>query len=110
MTRLKMPKVSRQPRMAEERSEDRCYSLSTSACLCRERWTYFVVQDPLDHDETPCHKQGLDGVGEGVCLVRPGHVRGGDQRDGQSSMPGRLNEFMYCPIFQYEAQDEHQGP
>ena len=95
--------------MAEERSEDRCCSLSTLARLCRERRTYFIVQNPLDHDQTPYHNQGLDGIGEGVCLVRPGHVRGGDQSDGQPSMPGRLNEFMYCPIFQHEAEDEHQG-
>ena len=55
VTRLKTPKVSRHPKMAEERSEDRGYSLSALAFLYRERWPYFIVQDPLDHDQTPCH-------------------------------------------------------
>ena len=76
--RLKTPKVMRQPKMAEERSEDRCCTLSACASRWRGRRTYFIVQNALEHDKTPCHQQGLDGVGEGVSLVGPGHVRRGD--------------------------------
>ena len=109
VTRLKIPKVIKQPRIAEERSEDRCCSNSIRVFPCHGRRTYFIVQNSLEHDQTPCHEQGLNGIGEGVCLVGPGDVRGGDHYKGQPSMLGRLNEFMRCPILQYKAQDEHQG-
>ena len=74
MILLKTPKIIMQPKMAEERSEDRCYTTSACAFRRRGRRTYLIVQDALEHDQTPCHQQGLDGVGESVSLVRPGHV------------------------------------
>ncbi len=45
-----------------------------------------------------------------MCLVGPGHVRRSDECDCQPSMLGRLDEFMRCPVFHYEAQRKHQGP
>lgn len=43
-------------------------------------------------------------------LVGPGDVGGSDQDDGYPSFSRRLHQFMDCPVFQHEAQDEHQEP
>ena len=56
MTRLKIPKVIRQPNMAEERSEDRCCSFLARSCRHGKSQTYFIVEKALDHDQTPGHK------------------------------------------------------
>ena len=43
-------------------------------------------------------------------LVGPSDIGGSDQNDGHPSFPGRLHQVMDCPVFEHEAQDEHQEP
>ncbi len=67
-----------------------------------------VIQNPLYHNQAPCHNQRLNRIREHVGLVRPCNVRRSHQYHGQSSLPRGLDKLMYRPVFQYEAKDEHE--
>lgn len=51
--RLKIPNVRSNPRIAEERSEDRCCGLLATACHVNQQITYSVIQYSLNHDQAP---------------------------------------------------------
>lgn len=113
--RLNMPNVMREPRNAEDTSDDRCWKViqhrsSQERSHMMQLLTDLIVHYSLDHDQTPGDHQGLDGIGESVYLVSPGDVGGCHQNAGQPSMAQRRDQLMNCPILQHEAQNEHENP
>ena len=103
--RLKIPKVASEPRMAEERSEDRCWKSCKHQAHPEhlDSGTNLIFQDPLDHDQTPRYNQSFHRVRKRMRLVSPGNVGGSHQDHSQSSMARRLNQLMNCPILENEA-------
>ena len=72
--------------------------------------TNSVIKNPLYHHQSPRHDQRFNGVGEGVGLVGPCHIRRGHQNNSKSPVFGRRDKLMKSPVFQHEAQQEHQDP
>ena len=52
--------------------------LSSRATAAVEE-TYLIINYALDQHHAPSDNQRLNGVGKGVCLVRPGYVGGGNE-------------------------------
>lgn len=72
------------------------------------RLAHLVSSNALDQHQTPAHEQRLEAVGEGVRLEGPGDVRRGDQRHGDASGAGRVDQLMDGPVLHDDAQGEHQ--
>lgn len=66
-----------------------------------------MVTDAAHENQKPKNEQGLDAVGESVCLKGPGYVGGGDEDDGQASVARRGQEFMQSPVLEDEVENEH---
>lgn len=108
--RLKTPNAISEPKIAEAIIEERCWRevRRNRLELLLRREQNLVLQDTLDHDDAPCYYERLDRIGEGVCLVGPGNVGGGDQDGGQLSLAREMQQLMNCPILEHEAQAEHE--
>ena len=44
-----------------------------------------------------------------MSLVSPGHIRGGDEKHGNTPMSRRRYQLVQCPVFKDETDQEHEN-
>jgi len=69
-----------------------------------------VVPDTIDEYQAPQDDERFNAVGKSVCLEGPGNVGRCDESDGDPPVSRRRNQFMYSPVLEHKAQQEHHDP